>query len=238
MKKLIVLILLFSLISTQGCHVKRKIQKYTITKDSVHLKTSDTFLKNDKKDISTIDLFNRYFKNDRELDITADKVTKRVETSESSNMTFVLNVDKIKAAGDSAIATDVQTGTTAIIYKDTDGQVKFNIKQLGKKSETFEMAGLKLKSKNSIDSGTVKQISTNIAVNNTTANNSSKDSNRSSLNQTSKNKEVKQDFGILKTIGLILVVVAIARVLIYFLRKQWPWMGILNNFLSFKKAKS
>lgn len=48
------------------------------------------------------------------------------------------------------------------------------------------------------------------------------------------NRETKKDFGLLKWIGLIVLIAAVLRLAIYLLRKQFPWVRWLNKFLGGK----
>jgi hypothetical protein len=236
MKKIIALILLaIFLLNADGCKSRKLISKTRSNIDSTRVVSVKHDVSIKEKDSSWNVFFNNYFMRNTSTDLSIDKVEKKVEIEDEVELSFQLNVDELKTNGDTITTTDITTGTKAKLYRDVKtGELRFDLKKKGGKKETFEMTGFSLKTKDIIDSGITKSDSGTIKV-------FSKDSNAeiresTSLKASAKviQKNVKKDFGLLKWIGIIVLLAAVLRLVIYFFRNKYAWVGKLNKFLGGK----
>lgn len=234
MKKIAIILLLLIVVSNQqSCGHLRKSAKTKAKVDSTKLVTSNVVVRLADKDSAATFNFEKWVKTNNSVDLSIDKITRTV-TTEPGNLKFVLNVDQLKVSGDSLQATDVATGAKATVYKDKTGNMLFDIKQPGKRQETYEMAGLKLQKKNSTDSGSSTSNSTVLIQSSRDSSHFNKDSTLVKSDVKTVVKEVKKRGGFVKWLGIIVIILAVLRLAIWLLRKQWPWVGWLNRKLGGK----
>ncbi|WP_346237779.1 hypothetical protein ABDK00_001715 [Niabella insulamsoli] len=234
MKKLIVLSVLIALSTIQSCHVKRKIQRSSTSVDSVHVKKSSTGIQQTKKDSVATSYFENFYKIFSTMEFTADKIVKR-EHEQPGELKFVLNVDELKVAGDTAKAIDKNTGTEATIYTTLSGELAVNIKPKRGKTEEYELTNVRLKTSQGIDtskSGGSTSVSSSSSA---TTRMDKNDSTGYKKQTTTKSVDVEKKFGLLKWIGLAVLAIAILRLIIYLLRNTLPLVGWLNKILSFRR---
>ncbi len=236
MKKAIALLLLFTITAYfQSCHVRKKLSKTKMVTDSAAIISNDISLKKNNTDSARSDWYSQLFKINNEFELSADKVTRHVDYTGPSSSAFVFNVKDIAYKGDSAVLEDIKTGATAVVYADKQtGDVKFSVKQKGGRSETYEMAGMKMTSKTAIDASKSGGAAAAIHKSGIDSIAQINTATTTRTEQTTKDLDKKKDFGLLKVIGLIVLVTAALRMAIYLLRKQWPWIGWLNRLLGGK----
>ncbi|WP_346236167.1 hypothetical protein ABDK00_016830 [Niabella insulamsoli] len=233
MKKLIVLSILVALSSIQSCHVKRKVQRSSAVVDSVHVKSKQSEIKQERKDSVGTNYFENFYKIFSTMEFTADKVIKtdRVQPSE---LKFVLNVDQLQVSGDTAKAVDKNTGTEATIYKTPTGELAVNIKPQRSNATNYELINVKLKTSHEID--TSKSGGTSAATSTTTNTTQTSEKDSSSLKKQTKNKsvDVEKKFGALKVIGLVVLVVGVLWLLVLLFKKTTIAGRITGFFSKFK----
>lgn len=230
----ILIITLVAIFPWQGCGSSKKVSRSKVFKDSTHVVNSTISVKNTNTDSNAFTTLNKFYQQQNDADLSVEKLSRTVE-SEPGNLSFVLKVEELKPDGDSLVTTDVSTGTKAIIYKDKKtGEIRFNVKQPGKRKETFEMKGLKLMKKDRVDSGLLQ--TSNAIKKSTTRDSSISNSDSTSLKSEVKNfnKSVKKRGGFLKWIGIIVLIAALLRLAIYLFRNYLPWIGFLNKILGGK----
>ncbi|MGN7787431.1 hypothetical protein ACTJIJ_23055 [Niabella sp. 22666] len=233
MKKLIVLSVLVALAALNSCHIKRKAQKSSIVVDSVRVIASTNIAKQESKDSFTNHATANIYKYFNELEFTADKIIKREESP--VDLKFILNVDGLKVTGDSAKAVDINTGTEATFYRTTSGEMAVNIKPKKGSGKTYELTNVRLKTKQGLDTSKTEQGTSGASTNKAEQSIATKDSTIKKATTTTRQVDVQKDFGLLKTIGLVVVGVLLLRLLVYVFRNAFPWVGAVNKILSFKK---
>lgn len=234
MKKITIIFLLLIVVANQqSCGHLRKFTKAKAKVDSTKVVSNNVSVRLADKDSAATFNFEKWVKTNSTVDLSIDKVTRTV-TTEPGNLKFILNVDQLKVSGDSLQAVDVATGAKATVYKDKTGNMLFDIKQPGKRRETYEMAGLKLQKKNSTDSGTSSTNSTIVSQSTRDSSHFNKDSAVVKSDIKTVEKEVKKSGGFVKWLGIIVIILAVLRLAIWLLRKQWPWVGWLNRKLGGK----
>lgn len=223
MKKVILVLLLLVTVANQhACKSRKNIAKGKTSVDSSRIVITQNKTTDARIDSSFEKLVNLYTSHSSERDLSVDKITRITETSSPNNLKFTLNIDKIIANKDTLVAVDELTGTVAKIYKDANGVDKFDIKPIGSKKTTFELSGLKLKSKNQIDSSATVAEKANYQT-------TIKDSSASYIDSASLNKthaEIKKDFKrtsptLYWTSAIVLIIVIIS-VLAYIFRNKYP----------------
>jgi ABC-type oligopeptide transport system substrate-binding subunit len=236
MKKIISVFLIIILLSNiEGCKSRKLISKTRSTIDSTRIVSVKHEVAIKEKDSSWNVFFGNYLTRNASSDLTIDKIEKKVEIEDEVEFSFQLNVDELKTNGDTITTTDITTGTKAKLYRDAKtGDLRFDLKKKGGKKQTFEMTGFSLKTKDIIDSGITKSDAGTIKV---LSKDSSAEINEStSLKASAKTiqRDVKKDFGLLKWIGIIVLLAGVLRLMIYFFRNKYEWIGKLNKFLGGK----
>lgn len=222
MKKIIIILLLVIVAAHPGCRSKKNISRTTATIDSVQVVKDATAVRTAHVDNSLERLLNVYTSKSNESDLTIDKITRTTESKATSALKFTLNVEKIVANKDTLIAVDELTGTIAKIYKDEKGLNKFDIKPAGSQRETYELSGLRLRSKNTIDS-------TAAEINKSNYQSKIVDSTAFKidsvvLNKTDKviKKDIKRTSPAMYWLGAIVLIIAIISLLAYIFRNKYP----------------
>lgn len=223
MKKVILVLLLLVTVANQhACKSRKNIAKSKTSVDSSRIINTQNKTTETRIDSSFEKFVNLYTSRSSERDLSVDKITRITETSSPNNLKFTLNIDKIIANKDTLIAVDELTGTVAKIYKDEHGVDKFDIKPIAGKKTTFELSGLKLKSKNQIDSNSIATEKSNYQFTNKDSSRSHRDSSALKKTHTEIKKDIKRTSPIVYWILAIVLIIVIISVLAYILKNRYP----------------
>ena len=225
MKKIIIILLLVIAAAHPGCRSKKNITRNTAKIDSVQVVKDATTVRTAHVDNSLERLLNVYTSKSNESDLTIDKITRTTESKAASALKFTLNVEKIVANKDTLIAVDELTGTIAKIYKDKDGLNKFDIKPAGSHRETYELSGLRLRAKNTIDSTAAEVNKSNYQT--ASRDSSTFKSDSAVLQKIEKviKKDIKRTSPAMYWLGAIVLIIAIISFLAYIFRNKYPAAG-------------